>query len=253
MSARRPRGELHRRRSIRLDRRRFHRPRAALRPLLLSALTLVAPPAGKKMMMMPTIARGTSHVPARPARVTVSMDSFVLLNPAHAYDALIDEASRLYDLEPALIRAVIRAESRFNPMAVSRAGAMGLMQLMPQVAEELGVANPFEPRENIMGGARLLRRLLDYHDGNIPLMLASYNAGPRAVARYGNRVPPFRETRRYVKLITGWLRKERDVRHLRRDSQKRSGSGWLGGSNACRARRRRAKVEDDSNSDDCAR
>ena len=190
---------------MRVDRRRFHRPRAAFRTVLLSALAFAAPPVAKKAATL-TAAGSTS----RPGpHVTVSMDSFEALNPAHAYDALIDEAAALYDLEPALIRAVIRAESRFNPMAVSRAGAMGLMQLMPSVAEELGAANPFEPRENIMAGARLLRRLLDHHRGNVSMTLASYNAGPSAVAHHGNRVPPFRETRRYVKLITGWLEKER--------------------------------------------
>ena len=94
-------------------------------------------------------------------------------------------------------------------MAVFPAGAMGLMQLTPRVVEELDVANPFDPRENIMAGARLLRRLLDHHGGNVSMALASYNAGPRAVAQYGNRVPPFRETRRYVRRITGWLEKER--------------------------------------------
>ena len=190
---------------MRLDRRRFHRPRATLRTLLVSALAFAPSPVAKKATAV-TVARGAS----RPGpHVTVSLDSFEPLNPAHAYDALIDEAAALYDLEPALIRAVIRAESRFNPMAVSPAGAMGLMQLMPRVVEELGVANAFDPRENIMAGARLLRRLLDHHGGNVSMALASYNAGPRAVALHGNRVPPFRETRKYVKRITGWLEKER--------------------------------------------
>ena len=137
------------------------------------------------------------------------MNTFAPVDPARAYDALIDEAAALHNLEPALIRAVIRAESRFDPNAVSRAGAMGLMQLMPRVVEELGVANAFDPHENIMAGARLLRRLLDHHRGNVSLALASYNAGPGAVAHHGNRVPPFRETRRYVKQITGWLEEER--------------------------------------------
>jgi soluble lytic murein transglycosylase-like protein len=210
---------------MRLDRRRFHRSRVAVRHLLLSALTLVAPPPGKKAIM--TIARSTLG-PGPTPRVTASTNSVLfpsfadapplacsqppILNPAHAYDAVIDEAAALYNLEPALIRAVIRAESQFNTMAVSPAGAIGLMQLMPNVAEELGVADPFDPRENIMAGARLLRRLFDYHRGDVKLVLASYNAGVRAVARYGNRVPPFRETRKYVKLITGWLRKEREER-----------------------------------------
>ena len=188
---------------MRLDRRRFHRPRAGLRTLLLSSLTLAGPPVARKATAMPVARTASRHGPD----VTVSMADFNLSNPAHAYDGLIDEAATLYDLEAPLIRAVIRAESQFNPLAVSRAGAMGLMQLMPRVAEELGVANPFDPRENIMAGARLLRRLLDHHRGNVALTLASYNAGPAAVAQHGNRVPPFRETRRYVKRIIAWLKK----------------------------------------------
>ena len=189
---------------MRLDRRRFHRHRATLRTLLLTSLTLATGHVVKKAPIV-TVPRSAQ----RPTVVTVTLHGLELLNPAHAYDALIDEAAVLYDLEPALIRAVIRAESRFNTMAVSRAGAMGLMQLMPQVAEELGAANPFDPRQNIMAGSRLLRRLLDHHRGDVSLTLASYNAGPRAVADHGNRIPPFRETRRYVKLVIGWLQKER--------------------------------------------
>ena len=89
-------------------------------------------------------------------------------------------------------------------MAVSRAGAKGLMQLRPILARELRVHNPFDPRQNIMGGARYLRRLLDMHEGDIRLALASYNAGPRNVTRYGG-VPPFQETQEYVKRIIDLL------------------------------------------------
>jgi soluble lytic murein transglycosylase-like protein len=113
---------------------------------------------------------------------------------------LIREAAALYRVSPTLIRSVMQAESAFDPMAISRAGAMGLMQLMPEIVGAFGIADPFDPRENIMGGTRLLRELLDSHDHNIPLVLAAYNAGPAAVARYG-RVPPFRETQGYVKKI----------------------------------------------------
>jgi len=137
------------------------------------------------------------------------MDSFQPLAPAHAYDEIIKDAAAVYDLEPALIRSVMRAESGFNPFAVSRVGAMGLMQLMPDVADELGVVDPFNTRENIMAGSRLLRDLMDRNRGNIETTLASYNAGPGAVANYHGRIPPFRETRDYVKRITGWLAQER--------------------------------------------
>jgi soluble lytic murein transglycosylase-like protein len=125
---------------------------------------------------------------------------FEAIPPSQAYEDIILEAADKYDMDPALIRAVMQAESAFHPYAVSRAGAEGLMQLMPELADEMGVADSFDPRENIMGGARYLKRLLDYHKGNLDLALASYNAGPGNVERYGG-VPPFRETRRYVKTI----------------------------------------------------
>ena len=109
-------------------------------------------------------------------------------------------AAMTYGLDPQLIRSVVQVESAFNPLAVSRDGAKGLMQLRPILARELRVRNPFDPRQNVMGGARYLRRLLDMHDGDVRLALASYNAGPGNVARYGG-VPPFQETQKYVKRI----------------------------------------------------
>src|SRR5262245_37189966 len=96
-------------------------------------------------------------------------------------------------------------------MAVSPSGAMGMIKLMPEVAEALEVTDPFDPRQNIMAGARLLRDLLDRHRGNIRIALASYNAGPGAVAKHRGRIPPFRETRAYVKRITEWLAQERET------------------------------------------
>ena len=96
----------------------------------------------------------------------------------------------------------MRAESAFNPMVVSPAGAQGLMQLMPALAEELGVADLFDPRRTSWA-ARILRWLLDRNRGNIPLTLAGYNAGPAMVAKY-RKIPPFRETQKYVKRITGF-------------------------------------------------
>ena len=117
-----------------------------------------------------------------------------------AYEDIIQEAAAEYEMDPALIRAVMQTESAFHPYAVSRAGAEGLMQLMPALADEMGVRDSFDPRENIMGGVRYLKRLLDYHHGDLDLALASYNAGPGNVERYGG-IPPFRETRKYVKTI----------------------------------------------------
>ena len=132
------------------------------------------------------------------------MHDFRAVPPEQAYDEIIAEAAAAYDLDPELIRAVMRAESAFNPTVVSPAGAQGLMQLMPALAEEMGVGDAFDPRENIMGGAKYLRWLLDRNRGNIPLTLAGYNAGPTIVSKY-RKVPPFRETQNYVKRITGFL------------------------------------------------
>ena len=134
----------------------------------------------------------------------VTVETTFRLPPEYAYETLIQKASEEYDVNPALIRAVIATESAFDALAVSPAGALGLMQLMPALAEELGVLDPFDPRQNIMAGTRYLSELLRMHSGNVRLALASYNAGPGAVSRY-NGIPPYRETQRYVKTITGLL------------------------------------------------
>ena len=118
------------------------------------------------------------------------------------YEALITEHARRERVAADLVRAVIQVESAFNPTAVSSKGAMGLMQLMPATAVELGVSNPFDPDQNIRGGVTYLRRLLDRYDGNVELALAAYNAGMGNVEKYGD-VPPFKETRNYVRKITG--------------------------------------------------
>jgi soluble lytic murein transglycosylase-like protein len=138
-------------------------------------------------------------------KVSTTVNSFVAVQPQHAYDAIIREASKLYKVDAALIRSVVQAESAFNPLALSRVGAMGLMQLMPSTADALDVENPFDPRENIMAGTRLLKDLLTRHRGNVALTLASYNAGLGNVRKYGGRVPPFKETRNYVKRITSLI------------------------------------------------
>ena len=134
----------------------------------------------------------------------VNTESEFRLPAEIAFDALIREAARRYSVSFQLVRAVIRAESAFDPLAVSRVGAKGLMQLMPALAKDLGVTDPFDPRQNVMAGTRYLAQLLDAHDGNIELALASYNAGPGNVERY-NGVPPFRETQHYIKTITDSL------------------------------------------------
>ena len=118
------------------------------------------------------------------------------------YEAAITEHARRQQVAADLVRAVIQVESAFNPVAVSSKGAMGLMQLMPATARELGVGNPFDPDQNIRGGVAYLRRLLDRYDGNVEMALAAYNAGMGNVEKYGD-VPPFKETKNYVKKVTG--------------------------------------------------
>lgn len=121
-----------------------------------------------------------------------------------AFDDLILEASAAYGVPGAFIKAVIKVESNFNPQAISRAGAQGLMQLMPSVAKNLGVRDPFDPRQNIFGGTKLLRSLIDQYEGDINLILAAYNAGGVAVNRYGGI--PYPQTRHYVASVYRWYK-----------------------------------------------
>lgn len=116
-------------------------------------------------------------------------------------DAAIDAAAARHNVDPSLVRSVVKVESNFNPNAVSRKGAMGLMQLMPSTARSLNVANPFDPAQNVDAGVRHLRKLLDSYGGDVRLSLAAYNAGSGAVARSAG-VPRFRETQNYVRRIT---------------------------------------------------
>lgn len=143
--------------------------------------------------------RSSAHKPRSPSRAPASEGA-----RDHArysrYDALIDEAARLYQLPESFIRAIMRVESDFNSTVVSRAGAMGLMQLMPATAQSMGVLDPFDARQNILGGARYLRILANRFSGDLVLTVAAYNAGEGAVEKY-NGIPPYDETQRYVRRV----------------------------------------------------
>ena len=126
---------------------------------------------------------------------------------------MITRCAAYYRLEEALVQAVIKVESDYNPSAVSSKGALGMMQLIPTTAELLKVSDPLDPEQNIRGGSHYLRMMLDQFNGNLDLALAAYNAGPTAVRRYGG-VPPFKETQRYltkVKYYLDFYRSGRDV------------------------------------------
>jgi soluble lytic murein transglycosylase-like protein len=196
-----------RRRSVR-ERRKGDRRRAGMRTLLLTAAALSTPHAVKigghgRLSSPRAILASVAGAGPEPS-VEVNIDSFDAVDARHAYDDIVGEAAAKYHLDPRMIKAVMQAESAFNAMAVSPVGALGLMQLMPDVAAELGVSDPLDPRQNIMAGAKYLKQLLDSHNGNVRLALASYNAGPGNVAKY-RAIPPFRETRDYVKRVTALL------------------------------------------------
>jgi hypothetical protein len=183
------------------DRRRSQRRRRTLRGLVFGMFAMSMPhPGGSK----------TAESLKQPEGVVSVSEDYRAVPAAIAYNDAIAEAADRYRLDPNLIRAVIHAESAFNPFAVSSAGALGLMQLMPEMAEELKVLDPFDPRQNILGGSHYLRDLLDRHHGNVDLAVASYNAGPGAVARYRG-IPPYRETRNYVKTVNHFIKQAKDT------------------------------------------
>ncbi|MGM9993044.1 MAG: lytic transglycosylase domain-containing protein [Candidatus Bruticola sp.] len=126
------------------------------------------------------------------------------------FDSIIKEASEKYNVDPALIKAVIRQESAFNPQATSVCGAQGLMQLMPETASDLGVKNAYDPKENIMGGAKYLGQLLDMFNGDMTKTIAAYNAGPGSVQQYGG-VPPYQETQNYVDKVLGYYQENKGI------------------------------------------
>jgi soluble lytic murein transglycosylase-like protein len=146
-----------------------------------------------------------TNVPTNPRYRMVERSTFspLLSRFITKYDEEIRTISKQYEIDPALVRSIIRVESGFNPLAISVKGAQGLMQLMPATAQDLRVANPFHPRENITGGVKYLRYLLNLFRGDLVLALAAYNAGENAVLRYQS-VPPYPETMAYVQKVLGF-------------------------------------------------
>jgi soluble lytic murein transglycosylase-like protein len=141
------------------------------------------------------------HTYAVPEADSVRVTRSVPATRDREYDGLIIEHARLNDVRPDLVRAVVQVESGFNPGARSPKGAIGLMQLMPATARQFGVRDAYNPRENVRAGVAYLRQLLDRYDNDEQLALAAYNAGPGAVDRHGQNIPPYRETRDYVSKI----------------------------------------------------
>jgi len=138
-----------------------------------------------------------------PVAGTVAIFSTREVEPrvAGRFDDIIVRHATSHGVRVDLVRAVVQTESAFDPSARSSKGAMGLMQLMPETAADYGVINPYDPEDNVRGGVAYLKDLLDRYDGNEELALAAYNAGPSTVDRYGQKVPPYRETRTYLKRI----------------------------------------------------
>jgi len=177
---------------------------ALLTPSLVQAQIYSWRDASGRLVLSDTPRDGSAKVYAVSNASVVS--GFATTRPGAAqraalYDELIVRHADINSLSPDFVRAVIQAESAFNPWARSNRGAMGLMQLMPETAAEYRVLNAYDPAENIRAGAAYLRTLLDRYDNNQALALAAYNAGPRAVDKYGRAIPPYKETRAYVARI----------------------------------------------------
>src|SRR5207248_4441024 len=161
-------------------------------------------PSAHQWKSVPSAKIGAARSAAAEVNKTEQVSSFVRGKPftQQEIDATIDLAASRHNVDPSLVRAVIKVESNFNPNAVSRKGAMGLMQLMPQTARQLKVVNPFDPEQNVDAGVRHLKQLMESYGGDVKLSPAAYNAGAGAVSRSGG-VPHFAETRNYVRRITG--------------------------------------------------
>src|SRR5215470_713113 len=180
-------------------------PKKASRPTtyISSGLVYWSPSAHRFKPVAPASIRAARYAAAEVNQSEEASSLFRAGKPftAQDIDAAIEAAAARHNVDPSLVRSVIKVESNFNPNAVSRAGAMGLMQLMPQTARSLNVTNPFDPEQNVDAGVRHLKKLMESYGGDVKLTLAAYNAGQGAVARSAG-VPHFGETRNYVKRIT---------------------------------------------------
>ena len=187
---------------------------------MLSLIFLTLPVAGRADIYAFTDEAGVTHysnVPADPRYARVLSESAPRAvaaataaqwrTRAAAYSGLIEEAARRAEVSPALLRAVIAVESAFDPQALSPKGAQGLMQLLPDTARRYGVRKPFDPRDNLRGGATYIKDLLKRYGNDLELVLAAYNAGEDAVDRHGRTIPPFPETRAYVPAVLRFYRR----------------------------------------------
>ncbi|WP_367359128.1 transglycosylase SLT domain-containing protein [Syntrophus buswellii] len=201
--------------------RQFPSPRLPRRGyfVLLFTILLLVPANGYPDIYKYVDKSGVIHLTNAPVQTNVKYDLVmreqriifsVSSRDITRYDDLIQKASAKYNIDSALIKAVIKAESNFNHRAVSPVGAKGLMQLMPSTAADLQVQDAFHPENNIDGGVRYLRYLLRLFKGNLSLALAAYNAGEGAVARYNNTIPPYRETQNYVQRVLHYLNQYRN-------------------------------------------
>lgn len=154
----------------------------------------------KKYRSLKSASAATQQTTATPRSTAPSRAPISSSNIPSAYVDIINSACNRHGVDPSLVHAIVKVESDFNPYALSRKGAMGLMQLMPQTAVNMNVGNSFNPDDNINGGVKYLRYLIDRYEGNLSLALAAYNSGETAVKKWGT-IPPYRETQNYVQRI----------------------------------------------------